>query len=286
MQVPAALLEPVDRREAGQGIAAHQGVEETLNRLCVDQAEQIADLGLRQQVVARGQDLVEDRFGVAHPAGGQASHQLDGARLGLPSVGRQDPFELAGDLLDAQPGEVEALDPGQDGRPDLARIGRAEDEHDMVGRFLEGLEQDVPAFLDPLDLVDDVDLAGEVRRGRPGPLEQLAHVVDLVVRGGVHLDHVERPALADRDARLAHVARLTVAHVRAVDRLGHDPGERGLARPARPDEQEAVSESIRPDGIAKGGDHRLLADDLAEGLGTPAPIERPMRSRGRAGLRG
>ena len=94
------------------------------------------------------------------------------------------------------------------------RVGRAEDEQDAVGRLLERLEEDVPALLDALDLVDDEDLLAQVRGGRVDARQQLAHVVDAVVGRGVQLDDVERAALPDGDARRARVARLAVPEVR------------------------------------------------------------------------
>ena len=97
-------------------------------------------------------------------------------------------------------------------------------------RLLERLEEDVPALLDALHLVDDEDLAAQVRGARVDARHELAHVVDLVVGGGVQLDDVERPALADGDAAGAGVAGLAVAQVRAVDGLGHDARHGGLAR--------------------------------------------------------
>ena len=85
---------------------------------------------------------------------------------------------------------------------------------DVVGRLLERLEQHVPALGDALDLVDDEDLAPQVRGRRVDARQQLAHVVDGVVGGRVDLDDVEGPALADRHAGLAGVAWLAVAQVR------------------------------------------------------------------------
>ena len=72
---------------------------------------------------------------------------------------------------------------------------------------------------------------------------------------------------------------VAVLEVRAVERLGQDPGERGLARAARPDEQDGVADPVGPDGVAEGLDDGLLADDLGEGLGAPAPVERLVRDR-------
>jgi hypothetical protein len=127
--------------------------------------------------------------------------------------------------------------------PYLGAVGRAEDEHDVVGRFLECLEQDVPALADPLNLVDDEDLDRQVRGAGVDPRQELAHVVDAVVRGGVHLADVEGPALADGHAGRAFVAWLAVAQVRAVERLGQDAGHRRLAGAARTDEEVGVGGS-------------------------------------------
>ena len=144
---------------------------------------------------------------------------------------------------------------------------------DALGRLLEGLEQDVPALLDALDLVDDEDLATQVGGGRVDARHELAHVVDLVVRGGVELDDVERTAVADGDAAGAGVTGLAIAQVGAVDGLGQDAGHRGLAGAARPDEQEGMADAPEADGVAQRLDDRLLADHLGEGLGAEAPID-------------
>ena len=186
-------------------------------------------------------------------------------------------MQLALDLGNGQPPEVETLKPRDDGGTDLATVRGAEDEGDVIGRFLECLQEDVPALLDPLDLVDDEDLAAQVRRRRVNTRQQVAHVVDLVVRGGVHLHHVEGSTIADRDAGLARVVRFAVDQVRAIQGLGQDSGHRRLAGAAGPDEQEAMRDGIRPHGVAQGDDHGLLADDLAERLCAPTAVERLMR---------
>ena len=90
----------------------------------------------------------------------------------------------------------------------------------MVGRFLQGLEQHVPTFADALDLVDDEDLAPQVGGCGVDAGQQLAHVVDAVVRCRVHLAHIEGATLADGDTGRADVAGLAVTQVCAVERLG------------------------------------------------------------------
>ena len=71
----------------------------------------------------------------------------------------------------------------------------------------------------------------------------------------------------------ARVAGVAVLEVRAVDGLGEDPGERGLAGAARADEQERVRDPVGADGVAQRLDDRFLADDLGERLGAPAAVE-------------
>ena len=148
----------------------------------------------------------------------------------------------------------------------------------MLGWLLERLEQDVPALGDPLDLVDDEDLPAEVGRGGPGPLDELADLLDPVVRRGVELDDVERSALPDGDTRRTAVARIAILEVGAVERLGDDPGDRRLAGPARSDEEQGVGDLTGPDRVPEGGDDGLLADDPAERLRPPAPIQGDVRS--------
>ena len=182
--------------------------------------------------------------------------------------------ELALDLGDGQAPDVEALEARQDRRREARRLGRGEHEDDEVGRLLERLQERVPGVLgDLVRLVEDVDLAPELAGRVRQALAQVADVVDAAVARGVDLDEVERRPLADRDARRAGVAGVAVLQVRAVDGLGEDPRERGLAGAARPDEQDGVADPVRPDGVAERLDDGFLADDLAERLGAPAAIE-------------
>jgi hypothetical protein len=96
--------------------------------------------------------------------------------------------------------------------------------------------------------------------------------------GGVDLDDVHGPTLADRDARLAGVTRLAiVAAVGAVDGLGQDARGGCLARAARPHEQIGVGDAVGHDRVTQGRDDGILAQDLPEALGSPAAIERLVR---------
>ena len=82
--------------------------------------EQVADV--RSSIRSRRgrQELVEHRFGVAHPAGGEPGDEVDGGRLGFAAVGGEDAGELALDLGDRQAPDVEALEARQDRRREAA----------------------------------------------------------------------------------------------------------------------------------------------------------------------
>ena len=229
----------------------------------------------RQPLTARGEELVEDRLGVAHPAVRQARDQLDGAagsaarssasrmRRSFPSIsGSASGRKSKRCTREMTAGRIWLLSVVQ-------KMNRT-----CGGGSSRVFEEDVPALGDALDLVDDEDLRRQVRGRRVDAREELPDVVDAIVRGRIELDHVEGASLPDRGfARRAGVAGLAVGDVGAVDGLGHDAGEGRLAGAARPDEEVRVGRATRADRVAEGRDHRLLAHDLAEPLGAPAAIE-------------
>ena len=52
----------------------------------------------------------------------------------------------------------------------------------------------------------------------------------------------------------------------AVEALGEDAGDRGLADAAGAAEQVGVGDAVQPDGVAQGLDDVVLADDVLEPL--------------------
>ena len=261
--------------DPGRGVAGGERDGEAVDELRIRQTEQVTDgVGLDPSG-GRREQLVQDRLGVAHAAGGQAGDHRDGLGVRLAAVGGQDALQLAGDLRDGEAPDIEPLEPRQDRRREVLGVRGGEHERHEVRRLLERLEECVPGVLrDLVRLVEDVDLAAQVRRGVVEALAELAHVVDATVGRGVDLDEVERTALADGIAGRAGVAGVGVrTQVRAVERLGKDPRQGGLARAARPGEQDGVRDLAGRHRVAERGDHRLLADDLGERLGAPAAVE-------------
>src|SRR5581483_3928226 len=93
-------------------------------------------------------------------------------------------------------------------------------------------------------------------------------------RRRVHLDHVERGAVRDRDARVAAEVRRRRRPLGAVDRLREDAREGGLARPARACEEVRLSHLARHDRVRERPDDRLLADDVRERLWAVLAVQR------------
>ncbi len=142
----------------------------------------------------------------------------------------------------------------------------------MRRRFLKCLEQGIESIArQHVNFVDDVDLVARRNGGIAHRLDDLAHIVDAGVAGGVHLDHVDMAAFGDRDAGLAHAAgidRRAALPVRsdAVERLGDQPRGGGLADPAHAGHQEGMGQPLARDRIGQRPDHRILADQLGKGL--------------------
>ena len=128
--------------------------------------------------------------GVAGRAGplGHGSSQVLGGQVEAGGVGdRADQCRQRGL---AEQAEVEVLATRADGLGYRLGLGRCEHEGDVCWRLLQCLQEGTGGVGGELvDLVDDVDLAPP--RGGEGHVgEQLPHVLQAELRGGVELCHV------------------------------------------------------------------------------------------------
>ena len=234
-------------------------------RVLLDGAEQLEHGRHRDLASRRGRELVERRDGVPEaPAG--ASRDEGERRLGsLDALAVRDSAKQPRQLAESGPFEHERLAARPDRREHLREVGRAEDEDEMGRRLLDQLQQGVEGGVRELvRLVEDVDLVASLDRLEDDVLADLADVVDAPLGRSVHLDHVERCPRGDRAAGVALVAGGRGRALRAVERLGDDPGERGLTGSARAGEEVRLADEVALDRIAKRSHHRLLPDDLVE----------------------
>ena len=159
----------------------------------------------------------------------------------------------------------------------LLQLGRAEDEDEVGRRLLDELEQCLPGRVRELvRLVEDVDLVAPLDGLEHDALADLADVVDPALRGGIHLDDVERGAVRDREADRAGLVRRRrrAGRAGAVQRLREDARHRRLPGSARPGEEVRLAHLAVLDRVLQRPDDRLLPDDLVESLRAVLPVER------------
>ena len=245
----------------------------------------------RDRAAGGRRELVEGRLGVAVGAAAAAGDQREGGIGDVDLLGVGDQAQLPDDVGEPRPLEDERLAARADGRQHLLQLGRAEHEDEVRRRLLDQLQQGVPRRVGELmRLVEDVDLRAALDRLQHDAVADVADVVDAALRGGVHLDHVERGAVRDRHAGVAGVVGLRGGAVRAVDSLGEDAGQRGLAGAARAGEQIGLAHLVLLDRVGEGAHDRLLPDDFSERLWAVLPVERghgfDSRRSGREASRG
>ena len=207
-EILALLGELLEEDERAGRVAVDDRVAEPEERVLLDGAEQLQHRLDVDRVPGRGGELVERRDGVAERAACAASDQRERCVGRLDLLGVGDPPQHAYELRQPRTGEDEGLAARADGLQHLGEVGRAEDEDEVGRRLLDQLQQRVPGGVRELvRLVEDVDLVAALGRLEDDPVADLADVVDPALRGGVHLDDVERRAVGDRDARVADLVR-------------------------------------------------------------------------------
>ncbi len=239
-------------------------------------AEQAGDPLRVEAAVGTRDRLVEQRFSVARRAAGGGGDGLERLGVEVDSLAPEQVGEAADEVLGAEQRELEVLGPRPDRRQHLLRVRGRQDEHDVLGRLLDALEQGVRRLLgEHVHLVEDVDGAVPAEALVRELLTEVTGVVDLALRRGVDLEQVEEGAGGDGPAVLALAAGLPVgAEVRAVQGLGQDPGGGGLARAPRPGEQVGVADPSLAHGVAEALGDVLLADQLPEPLRPVLSVER------------
>ena len=133
--------------------------------------------------------------------------------------------------------QIKALAAGENCRQNFLRVGGGEHELHMRRRFFERLEQRVERRCrEHVNLVNDVDLelaaGGNVLAG----LAQLTHLLHTVIARAVNLQHVHRATIGNFFHARIVVVKVHLWAAGAIERLGKDARDGGLARAARPAE--------------------------------------------------
>jgi hypothetical protein len=117
--------------------------------------------------------------------------------------------------------------------------------------------------------VDQVDLELAARGHVLRVVDHLAHIVHAGVGGRVDFQQVDVAAGIDVQAGRTLAARVGAGAVLAVQRLGKDARDGGLADAAGAGEQEGMVDAAAIQGVGQGADHVLLPDQLGKTLGAP-----------------
>jgi hypothetical protein len=119
-------------------------------------------------------------------------------------------------------------------------------------------------------LVDEVHLVARARGRVLHVVQQLPRVVHFRARRGVHLDEIHEATGVDLQTCRARAARFRchtlrgVGSLLAVETLGEDAGDGGLAHPAGAREEKGVVHAAALERIAERTHHVLLAHQLSE----------------------
>ena len=191
--------------QSGGHVAFHQSLEQVDRAHAIGQAQHLPDVFGAHQPGRMRDGLIEERQGIAHRAFRCARDQCQRRRLDLDFFFLRDVFEM----LDQEGGidapQIEALAARQYRHRHLANFRGGENELGVRRRLFERLEQRVECSAGQhVHFVEDVDLVARAHRRVADGVVDLAHVVDAVVRGGIHLQHVRVSALDDRLAMHAH----------------------------------------------------------------------------------
>src|SRR5208337_2483106 len=126
-------------------------------------------------------------------------------------------------------------------------------ELDVLGRLFERLQHRVEGRLrQHVHLVDEVYLVATDGRSVARVVQDLAHVVDAGIRRRVELEQVDEPPRVDVDTGRAHAAGRGRHAALAVEALGEDAGDGGLAHAACSGQQIGMVQPAPLEGVGQG----------------------------------
>src|SRR5262249_32431447 len=234
--------------------------------------EHLVHLVRGEPVAAEREQLVQHRLRVAHRAAGAPRDQLERLVVGLHVLGLYDLAQPFDDARQRDAGEVEALAARQDGQRNLLYVGGRENEFDMFGRLLQGLQQGVEGLgRQHMNFIDNIDLVARAAGAVLDVAADLAPFVNAAVAGAVDLEHVDVIAAGDALADFALAAGRRGRAVDAVERFRQDAGRGRFADAAGAGEEVGVGDAVAFQGVGQGAGDGVLADEVGEGLRPVAP---------------
>jgi len=236
----------------------------------VHAAQHLAHTGFLQLAAAKGNRLVGQAQRIAHGAARRTREQAQRLRLGRYVFLRQHTGEVLEHRLGRHRPQVELQAAREHRDRHFLRIGRGQHELEVFGGLFQRLEHRVERGVrEHVHFVDHEDLEAALHRFVNRLLQQALHLVHAPVGGRVQLGVVHKTARVDVAAGLAHAAglgrdaALSICAL-AVERLGQDARDRGLAHPAGAGEQIGVVQALLGERVGEGLDHMLLPHHFGE----------------------
>ena len=265
-----ALAQRIDAGQHGGAVARSERLHEAGRDRPLDAAEHRAHGRFLQAAGAERDGLVGERQRVAHRAACGARQQAHRAGIVFHLLGGQHVRQMLLHRLRRHRPQVELQAAAQHRGQHLVGVGRRQHELQVFRRLLQRLEQRAEGVLGELvRLVDHEDLVAAHAGLVGSPLDQLACLVDAAVGRRVELDVVDEAVGIDLGAGLALAAGLRrdaagAVGTGAVQALGQDARDRGLADAARAGEQVRVVQAAAGQRVAQRTHHVFLSDHLAE----------------------
>jgi len=119
------------------------------------------------------------------------------------------------------------------GNGNLLRICRCQQKLYIRRRLFQSFEHCVKGVIrQHVDFIDHVDLKAARGRGELGLLEQLLNLTHTAIGGSINLDVIHKTAAIDLTAGAADPTGVCAHAGLAIQCLGNNPGQSGLASPA------------------------------------------------------
>ena len=274
-QIPTRLRLFVDQLKGLRGILREDCLTQIAHLLPRGEAKHRKHVLLLDRVAAKGHELVQHGFRVAHPAVRSDGHgKRSLLRKGHPLL-LGDVQKVSGDDGRTNPLEVKTLAARKDRRRQFLDVSRGEEKLHMGGRLLQSLKQGVkrPGGKH-VHLIHQVDLEARPRREVLHVVDDdVPHLVHLSVRGRVKLQHVHRIASGHFNAGITLPAgsqRRPGTRV-AIKRLGQNPSSGGLSGPPGTYEQIGMRKPVLQNRVFQRLRDMLLPDDIVKCLGAVFP---------------
>ena len=268
LQVLSSFSLLTDNLQAWRSVFCQQRTGQADNRVVGGEAENLKDIFLGDVFATEGDELIEHRLRIPHPALSTPRDRVGSEVVKLDLLFPGDMEEVLGDDSLGDAPEVKALASRDNGGEHLVCLGGGEDELHVRRRFLKRLEERVERRVtEHVNLVDVIDLKAPRGWGIGDSLTELTDLFDPVVGRAVDLEDVESAALGDLDAERVIGVEVDARSARAVERLGKDPGRRGLTGAARADEEVGMRQPILGDGVLEGFSDVVLTEKFREGAG-------------------